>query len=184
METVITEDNHNGSLLPASVISLDYAESDNGAEIDRGIRETIKGIRLSILAMGLGLANMKAKSLYQNLGCRSITQYIRKLAEDTKMDSSAIFNWLCIGEVYLKHKNDLELAGFGDSDGPTKLPYLERALEGNEKQEVFDNIKNMSLREFIRFAKNKTAIESPTNARSRPVVPYAAIASISTASLR
>jgi hypothetical protein len=32
--------------------SLDYAGSDDAAEIDTGIRETIKGIRLSILAMG------------------------------------------------------------------------------------------------------------------------------------
>ena len=40
------------------LITLDYAASDKAVEIDRGIRETIKGIRLSILAMGLALANM------------------------------------------------------------------------------------------------------------------------------
>ena len=38
--------------LPSSLINLDYASSDDAVEIDAGIRETIKGLRLSILAMG------------------------------------------------------------------------------------------------------------------------------------
>jgi hypothetical protein len=42
-------------------ISLDYANSDNAVEIDAGIRESIKGLRLSILAMGLGLVRFKAR---------------------------------------------------------------------------------------------------------------------------
>jgi hypothetical protein len=42
-------------------ISLDYANSDNAVEIDTGIRESIKGLRMSILAMGLGLARFKAR---------------------------------------------------------------------------------------------------------------------------
>jgi len=50
------------------------SRSDVAAEIDRGIRETIKGIRLSILAMGVGLANMKIKDLYKDLGCEGPVQ--------------------------------------------------------------------------------------------------------------
>jgi hypothetical protein len=34
--------------MSAPSINLDYANSDNAAEIDAGIMETIKGVRLSI----------------------------------------------------------------------------------------------------------------------------------------
>ena len=160
----------SADLIPKDPIPLDYAVSNDGIEIDKGIRETIRGIRFSILAMGLGLANMKAKSLYNDLGYKNMTQYIRKLSDDTKMDTSSILNWLRIGKVYLKHKTDLDLAGFSDIDGPTKLPYLERALEKNEKHEVFDNIKNMSVRDFVVFAKKQIETDSHTGNTDRTVV--------------
>ena len=134
-------------------LPLDYADSDDAAVIDSGIRDTIKGIRLSILAMGLGLAKIKAKGLYTDLKCRSMTEYIERLCDDTKMERSGIFNWLQICEAYIKYRSDLDLIGFSDSDGPTKLPYLDRALAAREKQEVFGNIRNMSVREFADFAK-------------------------------
>ena len=140
---------------------LGYAESDNAAEIDRGIRETIRDIRISVLAMGVGLANMKAKGLYKDLGCKNLTEYIQRLSDETKMDRSNIFSWMRIGEAYIRNKSDLEQIGFTDSDGPTKLSYLNRALEKNDKQEVFDNIKNMSVREFKSFSKAQPVIESP-----------------------
>ena len=147
--------------VPGSV-TLDYAASGVAAEIDRGIRETIKGIRLSVLAMGLGLANIKAKGLYRDLGCPTITQYIKKLSDDTKMDRGNIFNWLRIGETYHKYRSDLEEIGFSECDGPTKLPYLEKALKNNQKEEVFGNIKNMSLREFAGFAKKQNTVDDST----------------------
>ena len=134
-------------------VSLDYVNSDSAAEIDMGIRETIKGIRLSILAMGIGLAKMKEKRLYLNLKYRNMSQYIKRLCDDTKMDRSTVFNWLRTGEAYLRYQKELERIGFSDSDGPTKLIFLERALTANKKRIVFNNIKNMTLREFISFAK-------------------------------
>ena len=149
METMLT--------IPADsipvLISLDYASSGSAVEIDNGIRDTIKGIRTSILAMGLGLAKIKAEGLYLDLGFEHMAHYIQQLSDDSKMDQSSIFNWLYIGEAYIKYRNDLEQVGFTDSDGPTKLPYLKRALEKNQKEEVFSNIKNMSLRDFVSFAK-------------------------------
>ena len=145
----------------SALIPLGYAESNNAAEIDKGIRETIRDIRISVLAMGVGLANMKAKGLYKDLGCKNLTEYIQRLCDETKMDRSNIFSWLRIGEAYITHKSELEQIGFTDSDGPTKLFYLNRALEKNDKQEVFDNIKNMSVREFKSFSKTQTVIESP-----------------------
>ena len=134
---------------------LDYAESDDAVEIDGGIRDTIKGIRLSILAMGVGLARIKSKGLYRDLNCRSMTEYIDRLGDDCKMESSGIFNWLHIGEAYIKYKRELESVGFCDKDGPTKLPHLDRALAVREKHEVFDNIKKMSVREFYSFSKGE-----------------------------
>ena len=145
--------------LIAGHISLDYVNSDSAAEIDKGIRETIKGIRLSILAMGMGLANIKTKRLYRSLNCDTMGQYIKRLCDDNKMDRSSLFRWLQAGEAYLKYQNELETVGFSDNDGPSKLIFLERALAVNQKHDVFDNIKNMSLREFISFAKGSTETE-------------------------
>ena len=132
---------------------LDYINSDDAAKIDMGIRDTIMGVRLSILTMGLGLAKIKSKGLFKALGFRSMLEYVDSLSADTKMYRSGIYNWLKIGEAYIKYRSELEQIGFSESDGPTKLPYLERALAAGQKEEVFDNIKNMSLREFIDFAK-------------------------------
>jgi len=142
--------------LGSEPIPLDYAYSNVAAEIDTGIRETIKGVRVSILAMGMGLAKIKEKGLYIDLNCGSMNQYVDKLCDETKMDRSSIFNWLSIGEAYLKYRNDLEKIGFSENDGPTKLPYIERALEANKKHEVFKNIKDMSVREFKTFSKGDT----------------------------
>ena len=142
------------------IIPLDYAVSDNAVVIDRGIRETINGIRFSILAMGLGLAKIKAKNLFRELKYKNMTSYIRKLCEDTGMDRSSIYRWLSIGEAYLKFRSELEQVGFCDSDGLYKLPFLERALETHQEQEVFDNIKTMSVREFTDFS--KTPAENKT----------------------
>ena len=146
LETIVTK----------TQLSLDYVNSDDPAEIDNGIRDTIKGIRLSILAMGLGLAKIKSNKLFKSLKFKNMSMYINDLSRDYKLDRSSIVKWLRIGEAYLKYKNELEMIGFGDSDGPTKLPYLERALAAREKQDVFDKIKKMSLRDFIRFSKGET----------------------------
>ena len=62
-----------------------------------------------------------------------------------------------IVEAYIKHRNDLEIIGFSDSNGPGKLPYLERALAVGERDEVFNNLMNMSQREFADFAKSGIA---------------------------
>jgi hypothetical protein len=144
----------------AAPIQLDYAFSDTAADIDLGIRETIQGIRLSILAMGIGLARMKEKRLYRDLKFRSMSGYVERLCAENRMERSSMFNWLSIGEAYLKYQSDLDQIGFNDSDGPTKLPFIDRALEKMEKEEVFENIKNMSVREFKAFSRNKSEAES------------------------
>jgi hypothetical protein len=69
MKTEVISNQYDGPRKPekrlvGGYFSLDYAGSDDAVEIDAGIRETIKGIRLSILAMGIGLAKIKARGLY------------------------------------------------------------------------------------------------------------------------
>jgi hypothetical protein len=155
--------------LPAAQFTLDYANSDNAKEIDLGIRETIKGIRLGILAMGIALARMKKAGLFAGLGYHSMNDYIEQLGEDNGMDRSSIFNWLYIGEAYLKYQDDLEKIGFSDTHGPTKLPYLERALAAHNKREVFAKLKSMSLRAFISYARIDIAPKNVTPSKIRVI---------------
>ncbi|MDR0441822.1 MAG: hypothetical protein LBH44_00270 [Treponema sp.] len=151
--------------LQSSHVSLDYVSSDNAAEIDAGIRETIKGIGMSILAMGLGLAKLKAKGLYDDLGFRSMNDYLEHLCDEMQIERSTAHNWLYIGEAYTKYRRDLERIEFTDADGPTKLPYVDRALELYEKRDVFKNVKDMSLRAFKEYSKGEEAAAPPSKIR-------------------
>jgi hypothetical protein len=104
MKTEVIPNQYDGPRPPARRLSsghfsLDYANSDDAAEIDAGIRETIRGVRLSILAMGIGLAKIKAKGLYIDLKYHSMAKYIESLCEQTRMDRSSLHNWLYIGEA-------------------------------------------------------------------------------------
>jgi hypothetical protein len=141
--------------LRGGYFSLDYANSDDAAEIDAGIRETIKGIRLSILAVGIGLAKIKDRGLYIDLNHHSMAKYIESLCDDYQMERSGLHNWLYIGEAYLKYRKELERIGFSDEDGPTKLPYVGRALAIYQKKDVFKAVKDMSLRQFISFSRGE-----------------------------
>jgi hypothetical protein len=80
--------------------SLDYANSDDAGEIDAGIRETIKGIRLSILAVGIGLAKMKERGLYVELGYHSNAKHLESLCDEFQMGRSSLHNWLYIGRSF------------------------------------------------------------------------------------
>ena len=160
MKTISNE--YDGPRPPAKRITalnfnLDFANSDDAVEIDAGIRDSIKGVRLSILAMGLGLAKIKAKSLYIDLNSRSMNDYLEKLCDEMQIERSTAHNWLYIGEAFSKYRRELEKIGFSDSDGPTKLPYLPRALEIHEKRDVFRKIKEATLQEFKEYSRGEAA---------------------------
>jgi len=148
--------------LPRGQFNLDYANSDNAEEIDNGIRDTIKGVRLSILAMGMGLAKLKEKGLFIDLGYHSMNDYIEHLCDDMQTERTSAFFWLHIGESYIKYRRDLEKIEFSDADGPTKLYFLERALENHEKRDVFRKVKEATLREFKEFAKGEISTPKPS----------------------
>jgi hypothetical protein len=51
---------------PSSILKISFIYSYAG-DIDQGIREYIRGHKLNILAMGIGLAKIKTKGLYADL---------------------------------------------------------------------------------------------------------------------
>ena len=136
------------TLLHKGSISLDYIDAQDPGELHQGIRDTILGIGQLVLAIGLALVRVKKEALFLEFNCRNLTAYIEELARETKHDRGTIFNWLKIGETWLKYREDLEKIGFSDRDGPTKLAFLERALAHKPKNEVFDNLLIMSHRDF------------------------------------
>jgi len=139
--------------LAAGPFSLDFAYSPDAAEVDTGLREAIRGVKLSIMAMGIALYRIDVSGLFIDLGYRKFGEYIDKLAEDTGMARTSLYNWEYIGEAYVKHRADLDRIGFSDDDGATKLPFLGRALENHPKREVFKNIKDMSKRDFEEWSR-------------------------------
>jgi len=140
-----------------SPVQLDFVYSQDPAEVDAGIRAAIRGVKLSIMAMGIALYRVDVSGLFIDLGFKKFGEYIDHLAEETGMARTSFYNWEYIGEAYVKHRTDLEKIGFSDDDGPTKLPYLPRALENYSKSSVFRNLKEMTKREFEDWSKGKVA---------------------------
>jgi len=134
-------------------IALDFLRSDDPQVLDQGVIHSLGRVRLSILAGGLGLAKIHLQGNFKNLGYRSMWAYIENVSLRTNMDTNSIYNWMKIGEAYLKHQEDLERIGFRDEHGPSKLRLLEQALQGGEKEEVLQNLMEMSHADFTDFAR-------------------------------
>ena len=158
MERALIQNTYDGPKKPPKAIkgttySLDFAYSTDAAEVDSGIRETIRGVKVSILATGIALYRVDVGGLFIDLGFRKFGEYIDKLADDSGMARTTFYNWEYVGEAFVKHRADLEKIGFSDDDGPTKLPFLERALENHPKREVFGNLVKMTKREFEEWSR-------------------------------
>lgn len=153
------KNDYDGPTKPVRVIksprqfSLDFAYSEDPAEVDAGIKEAIKGVKLSIMAMGIALYRVDVAGYFIDLGFKKFGEYIDHLTEETGMARSSLYNWEYIGEAYITYRSELDKIGFSDDDGPTKLPFLPRALENHTKQAVFRNIKDMSKREFEEWSR-------------------------------
>jgi len=137
----------------AKQFDLDFAYSESAEELDKGVRETIQGMKMSILATGVALYRIQAAEYFADLGYKRFGLYVDKLANDMSMTRANIYNWVYIGEAYIKNRTELEKVGFNNEDGPTKLPFLGMALENHPKKEVFRNIKDMPKREFEEWAR-------------------------------
>ena len=135
-------------------LSLD-SQNLSPVEIDRGIRETIRGLGLSVLAIGLALVRVKAEKIFLELNFRNLTAYIEDLARESKYDRATVFCWLKIGETWLKYREELQDMGYNEGNCPTKLAFLEKALEKRPRDEVFDNLLIMSFRDFRAYARGE-----------------------------
>jgi len=161
METALIKNDYDGPKKPRKITnaqySIDFAYSQDAQEVDAGIRDTIRGVKLSIMAMGIALYRVDVSGLFIDLGFKKFGEYVDHLAEETGMSRTNIYNWEYIGEAYIKHRAELDKVGFSDDDGPTKLPFLSRALEYYPKRDVFKNIKDMSKRQFEDWSRGQPA---------------------------
>jgi hypothetical protein len=159
MENPVIKNEYDGPKKPQvkkdTQFNLDFAYSVDAKEVDTGIRKTIQGVKISIMAMGIALYRVDVSGLFIDLGFRKFGEYIDHLAEDTGMSRTNLYNWEYIGQAYITYRSDLDKIGFSDDDGPTKLPFLSRALENHTKREVFKNIKTMSKREFEEWSRGE-----------------------------
>jgi hypothetical protein len=137
------------------LFSLDFANSNNPEVLDNGIRETMRGMNLSTIAVSRALYRISASGYYIELGYRSMGDYITKLVEETGYSRAIFYRWIGTGEITVKYHNELEKVDFSDDDGPTKLVYIPQALENHPKKEVFKNAKEMLTREFEAYARGK-----------------------------
>jgi hypothetical protein len=188
MKEIVIKNTYDGPKKPQKNIkrgqfSLDFAYSQDAQEVDTGIRETIRGVKISIMTMGIALYRVDVSGLFIDLGYRKFGEYIDKLAEETGMARTSLYNWEYIGEAYIKNRAELDRIGFTDDDGPTKLPFLNRALEHYPKRDVFKNIKGMTKKQFEdwshgkpkSFSKKYKAVKVIKNgvfAGTKPLVSY------------
>ena len=130
----------------------EYSISLKSQKKERSTCKTLSGLPFPSLPMGIGLAAVESECLYRHIGYACMSEYIEKLCEDGRMDINTAYHWLYIGETYLKHLKDLRYINFAENDGPEKLLYLEEALKNNNKYNVFNKLKNLTIDEFIAFA--------------------------------
>jgi hypothetical protein len=158
MPQAVIKNEYDGPQKPVRPIQsgqfhLDFTYSDTPEELDAGIRETLRGVKLSIMAMGIALYRIEVAGYYVDLGYKKFGEYIDHLVEDTGMSRANLYNWTYIGAAFVTHRAELEKVGFSDDDGPTKLPFLDRALTNRPKREVYRNLLYMSRRQFEEWSK-------------------------------
>jgi hypothetical protein len=133
-------------------VSLDFINSDNLQEIERGIRHTIQGVVLSKAAVCKSLANIDRKKLYRQAGADNFMQYLEEERIPIKYKTAK--EYAKIGDVLIRHEEELDTVDFTEEDGLKKLMYLDRALEQTEedREQVYQKVKEYSLRDFKQFA--------------------------------
>lgn len=130
--------------------SLDFVESENIIEIETGIRETLTGIALSKAALCKALANIDKKKLYKQVHAGSFLEYLDMAR--IPLNYKTAKEYAKIGDTMHRHESELTEIDFREEDGLKKLVYLDKALERcteeGERVEVFEKMKESSLRDF------------------------------------
>ncbi|MCL2094397.1 MAG: hypothetical protein FWH12_09435 [Treponema sp.] len=137
--------------------TLSFVSSSEPDLLHWGILRTVGDVDQSILALGLALYRVKTEKLYKALGYKNLSAYMEALALALGRDRSCVYKWLKIGKIYVIYQKELSQIGFSHRNGPTKLPYLERALERGPQRLVFTYLMEMNQRDFAHFAKTGRA---------------------------
>ncbi|KKM94583.1 hypothetical protein LCGC14_1196820 [marine sediment metagenome] len=140
--------------------SLDFLYSENLADIEAGIQETIKGLDMSILAVGLAFVKIDREALYVQAGYKHYLAYLDQAEDRLDMSRQTMSDYKRIGETYLDYKSKLQKAGFIEEGNLHKLRFLERALGRHRSAEVFKRICSDSLRAFRAYALGKPSEQS------------------------
>ena len=131
---------------------LDFGRSDNLEEIEAGIKETARGLNWANLAICLAFAKIDREALYAQAGYKSYLQYLDQAEDRIDMSRKSMSDYKRMGEAYLDHKPELQLAGFQPEGHLNKLRYLEQALKAHGPDEVFQRIANDPFRRFRDYA--------------------------------
>jgi hypothetical protein len=131
--------------------SLDYIESNNLYEIERGIMETMDGLVLSKVVLCKALANIDRKKLYTQVGAGNFHEYLEM--ERIPLNYKTAKEYAKIGDTLIRHASELEAVDFHEEDGLKKMVYLDKALNtcNAERDEIFQKVKESSLRDFQRW---------------------------------
>jgi hypothetical protein len=148
-------------------IELDYLQSNDLGTIEKGIRETTKGVDFANLVVALAFAKIDHEALYAQAGCKSYLEYLDKAEDRLNMSRQTMSDYKRIGEIYMEYKSQLQQVGFREEGNLHKLRYLPRALEQHPPREVFNRLVRDSLRKFAAYAS-----PSSDDGRSAPVRQY------------
>jgi hypothetical protein len=133
-------------------LELDYLHSDDLGTIEKGIRDTTKGVDFANLVVAIAFAKIDREALYVQAGCKSYLEYLDKAEERLNMSRQTMSDYKRIGEIYIEYKSQLQQVGFREEGNLHKLRYLPRALERHPAREVFARLVRDSLRKFAAYA--------------------------------
>jgi len=139
-------------------VDLDFIDSDKLTEVEKGLRETIRGVFYSRMVICRALANIDRKKLYIQAGTRSFLKYLESGRIPLKYKTAK--EYAKIGNVLLRHAGELKKVGFSEEHGLKKLIYLDKAIEThiNNPNEVYRRAKESNLTEFKTFAEGDKSI--------------------------
>lgn len=148
--------------------SLDYIESNNLYEIERGIMETMDGLVLSKVVLCKALANIDRKKLYTQVGAGNFHEYLEM--ERIPLNYKTAKEYAKIGDTLIRHASELEAVDFHEEDGLKKMVYLDKALNtcNAERDEIFQKVKESSLRDFQRWIVSMKREEETTAGSAAP----------------
>lgn len=157
----------NGSL--ACVITQreapsSWSDSDNLVDLEHWIVENVREISRCRLSICLAFARIKMNELYRQAGIDSFHGYLQ--VRRLKIHYHTAHDYALIGEVYLKHRDELKMIHFTENDGLRKLLLLEQGLQRAKGREaaVFKMLKDSSFRGFKRFVQAECQSGRPDSA--------------------